>query len=59
MGVVPVSKKEGKQKGKKGIGPRMKNGRTNQKCAKCGTGCAYTIIFEVTDQGQCIDHLKY
>ena len=29
MGVLPVSKKEGKQKEKNGIGPRMKNGRTN------------------------------
>ena len=28
MGVLTVIKKEGKQKGKKGIGPRMKNGRT-------------------------------
>ena len=31
MGVLPVGKKEGKRKGKNGIGPRMKNGRANHK----------------------------
>ena len=34
MGVLPVSKKEGKQKGKNGFGPRMKNGRGNLKQVK-------------------------
>ena len=34
MGFLPVSKKEGKGKGKNGIGPRMKNGRANPICAK-------------------------
>ena len=29
MGVLPVAKKEGTQKGINGIGPSMKNGRTN------------------------------
>ena len=29
VGVLPVSKKEGKWQGKNGIGPRMKNGRAN------------------------------
>ena len=31
VGVLPVGKKEGKQKGKNGIGPKMKNGRANHK----------------------------
>ena len=31
MGVLPVNKKEGKRKGKKSIGPRIKNGHTNRK----------------------------
>ena len=31
VGVLPVSKKEGKGKGKNGIGPRMKNGLANLK----------------------------
>ena len=34
VGVLPVGKKEGKQKGNNDIGPRMKNGRANHKQLK-------------------------
>ena len=43
MGVLPVSKKEGKRKGKNGIGPRMKNGRANLKQNEAFTNGGFSI----------------
>ena len=43
MGVLPVSKKEGKQKGKNGIGPRMKNGRANLKPNEAFTNGGFSV----------------
>ena len=43
MGVLPVSKKEGKEKRKNGIGHRMKNGRANLKQNKAFTNGGLSV----------------
>ena len=43
MGVLPVSQKEGKRKGKNGIGPRIKNGRANLKQNETFTNGGFSV----------------
>ena len=47
MAVLPVTKKEGKRKGKKGIGPKMKNGHTKHKPNKAFINGGYSVTYHL------------